>query len=93
MTFRLRAGVDASTFVEVLTRVQTAYYYHQPGFVRQTFGRDDDTWLILTTWASADAATAAHAARATLRGDVSADMETIAAFIEDSRTQRFVGVD
>ncbi len=92
-TFRLRAGVDTAAFVDVITRIQTGFYYHQPGFVRQTFGRDGDTWLILTTWASADAAHAADAARAALGDPISADIATIGASIHDSSRQRFTGID
>jgi hypothetical protein len=76
-TFRLAAGVDASTFVAEDARVQQEIAYRQPGILRRTTAvAADGEWLVTTLWASAadaDAATsiidalAAHIDASTLK--------------------------
>jgi heme-degrading monooxygenase HmoA len=66
-TFRLRAGIDEADFVAADAAAQTGFFYRQPGLVRRTTARPsgaDDEWLIVTWWASADAADCAAAALA-----------------------------
>ena len=57
MTFRLLPGTDPSVFIDLDADVQTQFSYQQAGMIRRTIARaDDDAWLILTLWASTDAA-------------------------------------
>ena len=50
ITFRLAEGVDESVFRTVDGRVQVEFAYQQPGFLRRTLGRRDETWLVLQIW-------------------------------------------
>ncbi len=62
-TFRLAPGVDEQVFRAVADRVQVEVAYHQPGFLRRSLGRHTDgRWLVLTVWASRDAADAGRSA-------------------------------
>ncbi|MEM8620909.1 MAG: hypothetical protein AAGF73_14415 [Actinomycetota bacterium] len=92
-TFRLRAGVDPERFSTLVTSVQTGVYYQQPGFVRQTIGRSGDTWLILTSWASPEAAERDLPVPPTK--SVASDVEALHASIEagSERLERYVGLD
>ena len=59
-TFRLAAGVDASTFVAEDARAQQEIAYRQPGLLRRTTAvSKDGEWLVSTLWASAEQADAA----------------------------------
>jgi len=59
-TFRLAAGVDASTFIADDARVQQEIAYLQPGILRRTTAvSEDGEWLIATLCASASDADAA----------------------------------
>jgi hypothetical protein len=62
MTFRLADGVDEAAFRTVDGRVQVEFAYQQPGLLRRTLGRSDQTWLVLQIWRSSDAAHAASVA-------------------------------
>ncbi len=63
LTFRLREGVEPTSFLQLDTQIQTEVAYQQPGLLRRTSGRNaDGRWLILSVWASADAAAAGGAA-------------------------------
>lgn len=65
-TFRLAAGVEEDDFVAAHARAQTEFFNLQSGLLRRTTARGDDgTWIVITLWSDADAATAAaHAAAA-----------------------------
>jgi hypothetical protein len=57
MTFRLLPSADPLAFIDIDADVQTEFSYQQAGIIRRTIARsDDDAWLILTLWASTDAA-------------------------------------
>ena len=62
ITFRLADGVDEAVFRTVDGRVQVEFAYQQPGFLRRTLGRRDETWLVLQIWRSSAAAHAASVA-------------------------------
>ena len=62
LTFRLRDGADHQAFTAVNERLQTEFFYLQPGLVRRTTAKSaDGTWLGLTHWESAAHADAAEA--------------------------------
>ncbi len=62
ITFRLADGVDPAVFRTVDGRVQVEFAYQQPGLLRRTLGRRDQTWLVLQIWTTSEAAHAASAA-------------------------------
>ncbi len=55
-TFRLAEGVTDDSFLALDHRVQTELVPNQPGFMRRTTARRGDDWLVVTLWASEDAA-------------------------------------
>ena len=55
-TFRLAEGMTDESFLELDRRVQTELVPNQPGFLRRTTARHGDDWLVVTLWASDDAA-------------------------------------
>jgi heme-degrading monooxygenase HmoA len=57
-TFRLAEGVAVEAFLALDRRIQTELVPNQPGFLRRTTARHVDEWLVLTLWASDDAAAA-----------------------------------
>jgi heme-degrading monooxygenase HmoA len=57
-TFRLAEGVSDESFLALDRRIQTELVPNQPGFLRRTTARHGGDWLVLTLWASADAAAA-----------------------------------
>jgi heme-degrading monooxygenase HmoA len=57
-TFRLAAGANEDGFVDLDRRVQTELIPNQPGFLRRTTTRRGDDWLVVTLWASEEAAAA-----------------------------------
>jgi heme-degrading monooxygenase HmoA len=57
-TFRLAAGTDVPSFLALDKRVQTELVPNQPGFMRRTTARRDADWLVVTLWASEEAAAA-----------------------------------
>lgn len=60
ITFRLRSGVDDTTFRAADARVQTAFAYQQRGLVRRTTARGEDgRWLVIVVWSGLDEAVAA----------------------------------
>jgi hypothetical protein len=62
ITFRLADGVDPAVFRTVDGRVQVEFAYQQPGLLRRTLGRRDQTWLVLQIWTTSEAAHAASVA-------------------------------
>jgi heme-degrading monooxygenase HmoA len=56
VTFRLAAGMTEEAFLALDRRVQTELVPNQPGFMRRTTARHGDEWLVVTLWASEDAA-------------------------------------
>lgn len=89
LTFRLAPGIDEAAFRAIDERVQTEFFYQQPGFLRRTLGRHDDgRWLALTIWADVDAATAADTAFAA--SDLGAEFTSL---VTDAAVDRFRGVD
>jgi hypothetical protein len=61
LTCRLAAGVDEAAFLAADRRVQTEFVPNHPGFVRRTTARGaDGGWMVLTFWATADAADASR---------------------------------
>jgi heme-degrading monooxygenase HmoA len=63
-TFRLAEGVTDESFLALDRRVQTELVPNQPGFMRRTTARHGDDWLVVTLWASAEAAAAFERASA-----------------------------
>ncbi len=55
-TFRLAEGMTDESFLALDRRVQTELVPNQPGFLRRTTARHGDDWLVVTLWASEDAA-------------------------------------
>jgi heme-degrading monooxygenase HmoA len=55
-TFRLAEGVSDASFLALDKRIQTELVPNQPGFQRRTTARHGEDWLVVTLWASADAA-------------------------------------
>jgi hypothetical protein len=61
-TFRLLPGADPNAFASADERLQTEFYYGQPGLVRRTTAKSDDgTYAMITYWDSGDEAIAAAA--------------------------------
>jgi heme-degrading monooxygenase HmoA len=61
VTFRVVG--DETEFVALDQRIQTEFAYQQPGLGRRTTARSEDgEWIVITLWASAEAADAAQAA-------------------------------
>jgi hypothetical protein len=53
LTFRLDSQTEEAEFVAADKRVQTEFFYQQPGLVRRTTARGDDGgWLIVSLWGS-----------------------------------------
>lgn len=64
-TFHLAEGVEDAAFAEADHRVQTEFFYRQPGLVRRTTAKGfDGEWLVATMWDSVDYAEQADAAGA-----------------------------
>jgi heme-degrading monooxygenase HmoA len=63
-TFRLAEGTDVVSFLAIDKRVQTELVPNQPGFLRRTTARRAADWLVVTLWASEEAAAAFAAASA-----------------------------
>jgi heme-degrading monooxygenase HmoA len=57
-TFRLAEGVTEESFLALDRRVQTELVPNQPGFLRRTTARRGGDWLVVSLWASEDAASA-----------------------------------
>jgi heme-degrading monooxygenase HmoA len=55
-TFRLAAGTDEPSFLAADRRVQTELVPNQPGFVRRTTARRGAAWVVVTLWATEEAA-------------------------------------
>jgi hypothetical protein len=62
--FRLAPGASTGAFLEADARVQTEFYYLQPGIVRRTTARSKDDWCVLVYWGTQDDALAAARAAA-----------------------------
>ena len=57
--FRLTAGVAEAEFLAADRAVQEDFAYQQPGLLRRTTARgDDDSWVVIDLWHSADDADA-----------------------------------
>lgn len=57
-TFRLAARADEPGFLAIDKRVQTELVPNQEGFMRRTTARRGAGWLVVTLWASEEAAAA-----------------------------------
>lgn len=57
-TFRLADGIGDDAFLALDKRIQTELVPNQPGFLRRTTARHGEDWLVVTLWASDDAAAA-----------------------------------
>ena len=57
-TFRLAEGIGDNAFLALDKRIQTELVPNQPGFLRRTTARHGEDWLVVTLWASDDAAAA-----------------------------------
>ncbi len=55
-TFRLAEGVTDETFLALDRRIQTELVPNRLGFLRRTTARHGDDWLVVTLWASEEAA-------------------------------------
>jgi len=60
--FRLAEGTDVSSFLAIDKQVQTELVPNRPGFLRRTTARRGADWLVVTLWASEEAAAAFAAA-------------------------------
>ena len=60
LTFRLAPDTEEAVFLDADRRVQTEFFYRQPGLVRRTTARDrHGEWIVIVIWRSerdADAA-------------------------------------
>ena len=55
LTFRLAEGADEADFLEADRAVQTEFAYQQPGLLRRTTARGEDSnWLVIDIWRSAE---------------------------------------
>ena len=62
LTFRLREGADPEAYKALDERLQTEFFYQQPGLERRTTARSPDgTYVSITHWDSVDAADTAVA--------------------------------
>jgi heme-degrading monooxygenase HmoA len=57
-TFRLAEGVADDAFLALDRRLQTELIPNQPGFLRRTTARHGEDWVVVTLWASEEAAAA-----------------------------------
>jgi hypothetical protein len=58
VTFRVVG--DEAPFLALDRQIQTEFAYQQPGLTRRTTARSEDgEWIVITLWASAEAADAA----------------------------------
>ena len=57
-TFRLAEGMTDEAFLALDRRIQTEQVPNQPGFLRRTTARHGEDWLVVTLWATEDAAAA-----------------------------------
>ncbi len=54
VTFRLIDGADPEAFRKLDDRLQTEFFYHQPGLIRRTTAvAADGTWISISHWNSA----------------------------------------
>ena len=62
VTFRLAPDTDEAVFLDADRRVQTEFFYRQPGLARRTTARDrHGEWIVIVLWRSeADAEAAAR---------------------------------
>jgi heme-degrading monooxygenase HmoA len=56
--FRLKHEVDPPSFLAIDKRVQTEVVPTQPGFLRRTTARREADWVVVTLWATEEAAVA-----------------------------------
>ena len=82
MTFRLATDTADRDFLAADRRVQSEFFYGQPGIVRRTTGRGQDgEWIVIVLWGSArdaDAAeTAGRADPAVKQFDATVDASTV----------------
>lgn len=56
--FRLGEDLDEPTFLAIDKRVQTELVPNQPGFLRRTTARRGADWVVVTMWATEEAAAA-----------------------------------
>jgi hypothetical protein len=54
--FRLRKELDDDAFLAIDRRVQTEVVPNQPGFLRRTTAHREADWVIVTLWATEEAA-------------------------------------
>ena len=60
VTFRLAPDTDEAVFLDADRRVQTEFFYQQPGLVRRTTARDrHGEWIVIVIWRSEGDAEAA----------------------------------
>jgi heme-degrading monooxygenase HmoA len=57
-TFRLSAGSDETAFLAADKQVQSELVPNRPGFLRRTTARRGAEWVVVTLWASDEAAEA-----------------------------------
>jgi hypothetical protein len=56
-TFRLIDDANADAYKDIDARLQTEFFYQQPGLVRRTTARSDDgTWVTIVVWSDLAAA-------------------------------------
>lgn len=82
--FELAEWADEAGFIEADAGVQTRVAYQQPGLVRRTLARGDGrSWLVLTIWASSEAADRAHRAASGVP-----EVQAMMAFVDESSIER-----
>jgi hypothetical protein len=64
ITFRLAAGASSDEFLAADSKVQSDFYYRQPGIVRRTTARSGDDWCVVLFWQRMDDAQSAAQASA-----------------------------
>lgn len=91
VTFRLAPDTDEAVFLDADRRVQTEFFYRQPGLLRRTTARDrHGEWIVIVIWRSEDDAEAA----ARLSEHDGATSELMALVDEATvRTRRYAPLD
>lgn len=87
-TLELVPGTDESAFRQADARVQTEFFYLQPGIVRRTTARDEDGWIVVTFWENKASALAAAEAG---RSDPAAT--AFGALVEVLEVRRYESID
>lgn len=87
-TLRFLRGTQETAFLAADARVQSDFFYQQPGLVRRTTARGAGDWLIVCFWESEAAASSAAEAARTDRAAMA-----FASLVEVTDVRRYVTLD